>query len=108
MATHPTDAPPSASPLDEHTAPTATTARRPGKAIAALVLGILSIPCALFPIVGAILGAVAIALGSNARSQIRRSGLDGEGQAHAGVILGIVGLSLAVILFVVRLVVLTS
>ena len=110
MATQQTDAPAptSASPLDRHAPPTQSTARKPGRAVASLVLGVLSIPTALFPIVSWILGAIAITLGATARSEIRRRGLDGEGQAKAGMILGIIGVTIAVILFVVRIVAVTS
>jgi len=72
----------------------------PGKAVAALVLGILAIPGILIPIVGIVLGILALALGLSARSQIRREGMTGGGQALAGVILGSVAIVLAIAIIV--------
>lgn len=62
-----------------------------GKAIASLVLGILSIPGACIPIVGAILGAIGLSLGKNERH---------TGPGKAGFICSIVGLVLAGLNFV--------
>ncbi len=72
----------------------------PGKAVAALVLGILAIPGIIIPIVGIVLGLLALILGLSARSQIRRDGLTGSGQALAGVILGGIAILLAVAIIV--------
>jgi hypothetical protein len=72
----------------------------PGKAVAALVLGVLAIPGVLIPLVGIVLGALALGLGLSARSQIRRQGLTGSGQALAGVILGSIAIVLAVAIIV--------
>jgi Domain of unknown function (DUF4190) len=70
----------------------ASTAGRSGRATTSMILGIISIPAALFAILGVILGVVAIVLGATARSDIRRRGLTNEGQA--GVICGSIGLLL--------------
>ncbi|MGH2949304.1 MAG: DUF4190 domain-containing protein [Solirubrobacteraceae bacterium] len=82
--------------MDGYAPPTATTARRPGKATTALVLGIISIPAAILPLAGLILGIIAIVFGAVARSEIRRHRLRGEAPALAGLILGSVGLILAI------------
>lgn len=58
-------------------------------AIAALVCGIVQF-CGAFPA-----GIVAIFLGHKALRQIRQTGEDGYGMAKAGLILGYLGLSLA-------------
>ena len=80
-----------------HPSPMAQTEGRSGRAVTALVLGILSIPLAIFfAIVGLILGIVAIVLGATARSDALRRGLENAGQAKAGLICGIVGAVLAV------------
>ncbi len=73
---------------------TAVEKKRSGKAIAALVCGILSL--ILF---GIILGAVAVVLGTMARKEIRENpNLDGDGMALAGIITGAIGAVLAVVL----------
>jgi hypothetical protein len=74
-------------------------------AIAALVVGLVSLMAALFDgVPGVVFGAVAIFLGLRARSRIKRSGgmLQGGGMALAGWILGacglVLGLAFAVLL----------
>lgn len=67
--------------------------RTPGKAIASLVCGIISLI-----IGGIILGIVAIVLGSLARKEIAENpGLTGSGMALAGIITGSIGFVLAVV-----------
>jgi hypothetical protein len=62
--------------------------------VAALVCGIASALCGLAGLLGVILGPVAIFLGISARKKIERSqgALTGDGQALAGLILGVIGL----------------
>ena len=68
--------------------------RKSGKAIAALVCGIISL--ILF---GILLGAVAVVLGTRARKEIAADpSLEGDGMALAGMITGAIGLVLAVVL----------
>ncbi len=68
--------------------------KKSGKAIAALVCGIISL--ILF---GIILGVVAIVLGVMARNEIRADpNLEGDGMALAGIITGAIGVVLAVVL----------
>lgn len=62
-----------------------------GKAVASLVLGILSI---VLCYVGFIPGAIAIVLGVTAKRDIDREGFEGRGLAIAGLICGIVGTSI--------------
>lgn len=67
-----------------------------GKAIAALVCGILSLV-----ILGVILGAVAVVLGVLARKEIAvKPGLGGSGMALAGIIVGAVGFVLSIVILV--------
>jgi hypothetical protein len=82
---------PSASPLDAHASPVAETSERSGAAVAALVLGILGVLGAfLLPLLGLILGVIAIVFGRQARSDIARTRKSGRAQAQAGFVLGII------------------
>ena len=77
------------------------TGQTDGMAVASLVLGILSIPGALFyGVFGIILGAIAIFLGVVARGRIKRSDgtVTGNGLATAGLVLGICGAGLGLVL----------
>lgn len=81
------------------TEPVATTAaqRTSGKAIAALVLGIVSIFA-----FGFIAGVIAIILGVLARKEIDADpSLGGRGLATAGLVLGIIGIVLWALVLVV-------
>ncbi|HET7578045.1 MAG TPA: DUF4190 domain-containing protein [Bacillales bacterium] len=60
-----------------------------GKAIASLVLGILSV---LIPYLGVILGIIAIVFGNQAKRITDQNGEAGRGLAVAGFVCGIVGL----------------
>jgi hypothetical protein len=72
--------------------------KKSGKAIAALVLGILSLVAPL----GIVLGIIAIVLGSLARKEIQASpDLEGDGMALAGIITGAVGSVLFLVLVVI-------
>lgn len=90
------------SPLDAHTSPTAGTQSN-GKAIAALIVGIIALIGVIIPIVGVILGIVAIVLGSGARKAQNR-----PWQATAGFWLGIVAVTLAVAFWILGTVVALS
>src|SRR3954471_7199703 len=82
-------------------ATTAPAAAPPsGRATAALILGILSIPAALIPILGVILGVVGLILGITARSDMRRNGLAPTGKVKAAIILSSVGIGLSVVLWI--------
>jgi Domain of unknown function (DUF4190) len=83
-----------ASPLDQHAPPTASTGGSSGRATASLILGIISIPAALIALLGIILGVIALVLGATARGDIRRRGLSNSGHAMAGMVLGSIGLVL--------------
>jgi Domain of unknown function (DUF4190) len=95
--------PPDASPLDQHAPPTTPTAKRSGRAMTSLILGIISIFAGVIPIAAWILGVTAIVLGATARTDIRRSGLMGEGQATAGIVCGAIGIAIGLAMFVVGL-----
>jgi hypothetical protein len=83
---------------------TTTTAPAPtaagGRATAALILGILSIPAALIPILGVILGVVGLILGLTARSDIRRNGGPVPGKVKAAIVLASVGIGLSVVFWI--------
>jgi hypothetical protein len=83
---------------------TTTTAPAPtaagGRATAALILGILSIPAALIPILGVILGVVGLILGLTARSDIRRNGGPVPGKVKAAIVLASIGIGLSVVLWI--------
>jgi hypothetical protein len=83
-------------PPAETVAPEPTPAPRPARwrPTTSMILGIISIPAALFAILGVILGVVAIVLGATARGDIQRRGLTNSGQAMAGLICGSIGLVL--------------
>lgn len=85
--------------------PSGTTS---GRATAALILGILSIPAALLPILGFIVGIVALVLGITAKGDIRRRGLTNMSHAKWGVILSCIGLLLTVANAVVGAIMATS
>lgn len=79
-----------------------STRRTEGTAVASLILGVLGVvSCPL------ILSIPAVILGSQAQSKIRADpGLEGEGLARAGVVLGWIGIGLAalgVLIFVLAL-----
>ncbi len=71
--------------------------RTSGYAIASLVLGIAGVT--FFPLVPSIL---AVVFGGKARAEIR-SGARGDGLATAGIVLGWIGIGLAVLAFAVFL-----
>lgn len=61
--------------------------------ITPLILGILSIPCALFPILGITLGVVGILLSKSTFKE--------DTKAKIGFILSIIGLIISIIIFIV-------
>jgi hypothetical protein len=93
--------PATASPLDRHASPVADRGRTNGRAVAAMVLGIISILTCFFWPVSLVLGILAIAIGSMARTDARRGGYPGPGQAKAGIICGIAGIVLSILLIVI-------
>jgi hypothetical protein len=78
----------------------ATTAAPSGRATAALVLGILSIPGALVPILGIALGVIGLVLGMTARADMRRNGLAITGKVKAAIILASIGIGLSVLFWI--------
>jgi|1185.fasta_scaffold100892_2 uncharacterized membrane protein len=93
----------SASPLDRHASPVGTSGRS-RRATVALVLGILSVLTFLIPIVGLILGIIAMVIGLTARSDCRRKDRGTPWQATAGYILGGLGTLLSVGLWVAAII----
>ena len=90
-----------ASPLDRHTSPVADTERRTGRAVASMVLGIVSIPAALLWFVGIPLGILAIVIGNMALTDARKLGYTNTGQAKAGIWCGIAGIVLSIALIAI-------
>jgi Domain of unknown function (DUF4190) len=88
--------PATASPLDRHASPVADGERKTGRAVASLVLGIISIPTFFFWPVAITLGVLAIVIGSMARTDARKMGYTNVGTAKAGIICGIAGIVLAI------------
>ena len=82
-----------ASPLDVHPSPVSTAGRRSGRAVAAVVVGLMGLLTAmLMPLLALVLGIVAIVLGSVARSDVVRKGCRGGRQATAGIVLGVLAI----------------
>ena|SRR5215208_4297930 len=102
----------SASPLDAHRAPVAEEPKKrsSGKAVAALVLGIIGVLAALIiPIVGLILGVIAIVFGRNAKADVMADGgMSGRTQAQAGFVLGIVAVVASIINMIVAAAIIAS
>jgi hypothetical protein len=84
--------PVAASPLDAHAPPVADRRGKSGKATTSMVLGIIGVIASIIPIAAWVLGGIALGLGLSARSQIRRYGLSGSGQAMSGIILGVIAI----------------
>lgn len=77
------------------------TGRNDGVAVAALIIGILSLLVAWIPfigLIGALGGIVALILGFVARGRIKRTGASGNGMALTGIITGIVALLLGALI----------
>jgi hypothetical protein len=92
----------SASPLDRHASPVGSSAKN-RRGTAALVLGILSAIAFLIPILGVILGIIAVVLGATSRADCRRAGRPTPWQATAGLVLGSLGIVASVALFIAAL-----
>ena len=92
----------SASPLDRHRSPVATTSKS-RRGTAALVLGILAVLAFLIPIVAVILGVIAVSLALSSRAACRRAGQSAPWQAMAGLALGTLGILAAVGIFAAAL-----
>ncbi|HEX8205159.1 MAG TPA: DUF4190 domain-containing protein [Solirubrobacteraceae bacterium] len=82
------------------TASTTAAGESSGKATASLVLGIFGLVLIIIPIAGLILGILATAFGSTAKSEIKRRGMSGLGKANAGFVLGIIAIVLSVAFFI--------
>ncbi|WP_331253571.1 DUF4190 domain-containing protein [Modestobacter sp. VKM Ac-2986] len=68
--------------------------------MAALVLGILSIPAAFFTFPGTILGLLAIIFGILGLRRVKARRADNKGMAIAGLVTGIIGFVLGTILLI--------
>jgi hypothetical protein len=91
---------PAERPAAATTAAPATAQPANGRATAALILGILSIPAALIPILGVILGVVGLILGLTARSDMRRNGVAPTGKVKAAIVLASVGIGLSLVIWI--------
>ena len=90
--------------------PAAPVAAQPasGRVTAALILGILSIPGALIPILGVILGVIGLVLAMTARSDMRRNGIAPTGKVKAAIVLASIGIGLSLVFWVVSAAVMSS
>lgn len=79
--------------------PAGDPTKTPGMAIAALVLGILAIPSAII-LIGGLFGLIAIILGAIAAGKAKRGEVGGRGVAIGGIVTGVVGLIIAIVIFV--------
>ena len=86
----------SASPIDVHLAPTQDSRTRPGRAGGALVLGILAVCCSVIPVLGLVLGIVAVTKGAGAAADVRRAGQGGAGRARTGEVLGVIAIAVSI------------
>ncbi|RKQ87617.1 uncharacterized protein DUF4190 [Solirubrobacter pauli] len=86
-----------APPVSDHQEP-AARGGNDGRAVAAMILGIIAIPLGLLaPILGIVPALVALVLGLVAKNDIRRTGKGGYGQAKAGFILGIIAVAICIL-----------
>lgn len=69
-----------------------------GRALASLILGVVSLGGGLIPILG-LVGVVAIVLGNRARTSVHTAE-SGTGLATVGLVLGVVGLGLGITSYV--------
>ncbi|HEU5140946.1 MAG TPA: DUF4190 domain-containing protein [Bacillales bacterium] len=84
-----------------HSAPPQTN----GKAIAAMVLGILAV---VVPYIGLILGIIAIVFAKGSMDAIKKTGEAGRGMAVAGLVCGIVAVGLYAILILFAIIAFAS
>jgi hypothetical protein len=87
-------------PAAANTTAPATAQPANGRATAALILGILSIPAALIPILGVILGVIGLILGLTARSDMRRNGVAPTGKVKAAIVLASIGIGLSLVIWI--------
>ncbi|MCC8111136.1 MAG: hypothetical protein LIO74_05805 [Ruminococcus sp.] len=74
-----------------------------GKATASLVLGIISLIGICSPIIGVVCGIVAIVLSRMSVKESQALGFPADGKAKAGLILGIIGIAIGVVNYIVTL-----
>ena len=80
------------------------TSMKNGLGLAALVVGLISLPASVTIIGGIILGITAIILGFVARGRVRRGEADNGGVALSGIVLGALGTLLSIVMIVVAVV----
>jgi Domain of unknown function (DUF4190) len=95
------EAPPPPASTPEHQA--SATGRTSGRATVSMILGIVSIPASIIPLLAWALGVTAIVLGATARGEIRRSSIGGNGRAIAGIVCGAIGFILGLGVFLANL-----
>lgn len=80
------------------------------KAVASLIIGIVSLPIAFCCSIFGLVSIAAIVLGRMAKNEIAASGgtQSGAGIAQAGFVLGIVGAVLSVVMFIVSIAIFSS
>lgn len=81
--------------------PTGGEQPRNGQGLAAMIVGIISLPLACCGIFGVIAGVVAVVLGALGKKKAEQGEATNRGQALAGLICGAIGIVLAIILTIV-------
>jgi hypothetical protein len=92
-------------PISRHASPDAGGGPRQRRAIGSVVLGIIALLATFLvsPLIGWILAGFAITFGVSARSEARREGQGGDGQATAGIVLGLVSILVGLIALAIAL-----
>ena len=92
-----------ATPIEQRDAPAPDTAGRSGKATASMIVGIVAVIAALIPILGIVLGVIAVSLGGTSKAEIRRTGQSNRWAALTGLTLGTIAIVLAVVIWVANI-----
>ncbi len=79
-----------------------------GKAVASLVLGIISLLGLCVPILGIICGIIALVLAGMAKKEAKAAGLTPDSKATGGMICGIIGIVISIVMWIINAVILTS
>ncbi|MFI8575324.1 DUF4190 domain-containing protein [Rossellomorea aquimaris] len=79
-----------------------------GKAVAAFILGVLSIIIVIIPLIGAVLGIVGVILGMIGLKELKRENQEGRNLAIAGVILSMTGILFSICWVVISYMTFTS
>ncbi len=73
-----------------------------GRATASLVLGIISIFGICIPILGIVCGIIAIVMSRSSRKISQQAGFPVDGKVQAGFVLGIIGIIIGVVMWIIN------